>query len=85
MKAQIIIAESASSHPDHTFSVLRGGINSMGSPSFPTVFEGAIVIRIGADPAESGRHSFRCILVDQDGGELSRFELSFEVPQGGGN
>ena len=84
MKVQMILAESASRHPEGTFSLLRGGINLLSSPRFPTVFDGAIVIRIVCDPAESGPHSLRCVLVDEDGGELARFEVGFDVRQGGG-
>ncbi len=84
MKVKMILAESASNHPDGTFSLLRGGINELYSHRFPVFFDGAIIIRITCDPAESGPHLLRCVVVDQDGGELSRFELGFDVRQGGG-
>lgn len=84
MKAHVIIAEAASVHPDGTFSLLRGNINRQRTATFPTVFEGAVAVRIVCDPAESGPHSLRLVVVNQDGGELSRFELAFVVPEGGG-
>ena len=85
MKVKLIVAESAASHPDNTFSLLRGGVNQLTSDRFPAVFDGALVVRIIGDPSESGTHSLRCVLVDQDGGELSRLEAGFQIPQGGGN
>jgi hypothetical protein len=80
----MILAESASNHPDGTFSLLRGGISQLYSHRFPVPFDGAIIIRIVGDPAESGTHSLRCVVVHQDGGELSRFEVGFDVREGGG-
>jgi hypothetical protein len=86
VKAILLLCDAASSHPDGTFSLLRGGITECYAPADkPVVFDGAVVVRIVGSPAESGSHEFRLQVVNEDGHSVApKVEGSFHVPSAGG-
>ena len=86
MKAQLIMADAATTHPDGTFSLLRGGISQINIPrNSPIVFRGALAARISASPSERGAHTFRVVCADQDGGLIGHeMTGNFSIaPEGG--
>jgi hypothetical protein len=87
VKAVLILADAASGHPDHTFSLLRGGITEMSVPrNQPVVFRGALVARVTGIRAEAGKHDFRIVCVDEDGKQVAPpLQGNLEVPPQGGN
>lgn len=86
MRGTVIVAESASVHPDGTFSMLRGHITQVSGPQFPLGLPGALVILIEAEAAEDGPHNFEIRGMDEDGKEGGpRLSAQFNVPKGGGN
>ncbi len=85
MKGKIVLAESATSHPDGTFSLLRGGITHVWAENPPYGFRGSLVVRIEADLADKGQHRFDLRCMSQDGVEvMPTIQGQFDVPQGGG-
>ena len=86
MQATVILADAATTHPDGTFSLLRGGITNVHvPPDKPIVFRGALVARIVGRPGEDGPHNFKIVCIDEDGRSVSPdFTGTFEVPRGGG-
>jgi hypothetical protein len=50
-----LLANGAAGPPDGLLYVLGGGMNTIWSPQVPTVFKGALVIRLLADRSEAGR------------------------------
>jgi hypothetical protein len=87
VKAVLILADAASGHPDHTFSMLRGGITELKVPkNQPPLFRGALVVRITGERAEAGKHEFKIVCVDEDGSEVAPpLPGTMEVPPQGGN
>lgn len=86
MKVTLIMADAVATHPDGTFSLLRGGITRVNIPkNHPIGFHGALLARINATPAEAGQHEFKLICVDQDGARVGQ-ELAgnFALPPEGG-
>lgn len=81
MKAQLILADSAASHPDGTISMLRAGVNQIHGQRL----RAAMVVRIEAGLGDAGDHSFdlRCIGVDGDDA-LPPVEGNFQVAKSGG-
>lgn len=67
MKIMIALAETAAMHPDGTFSLLRGGIDRVWAPQIPVTLRGTLLVLFHADPVESGDHSWRICVVDEDG------------------
>ena len=85
MHAWLILAESASAHPDGTVSILRAGINRLMADKTPILCRAAIVARIEAEPSERGTHSFSIVCIDVDGKErLPTISATFEIPPQGG-
>jgi hypothetical protein len=85
MKAFLILGDAASQHPDGTFSILRAGIDRIGSPGLPASFQGALVVRMAADIGDSGAHTFDLRCLDADGGMvIPQISGQFAVPAGGG-
>lgn len=87
MKVTLILADAASTHPDGTFSLLRGGITKVNVPkNQPITFKGALVARISGDGSEAGNHDFKMICVDEDGNLVGQeFTGSFSLPPQGGH
>ena len=81
------MADAASTHPDGTFSLLRGGITQVNiAKNQPIAFRGALVARITATAAEAGHHEFKLVCVDPDGHAVGP-ELTggFTLPAKGGH
>jgi len=87
MIARLILADAAVTHPDGTFSLLRGGIDRVEvPPNRPASFRGALLVRIEATVAEKGNHTFKLVCVDEDGNPvMPGMNGSFQVPEKGGN
>jgi len=86
MKGFILVADAARAHPDGTFSLLRGGIDRLRTPSNqPIQFRGAVVARIVGRTPESGPHEFRIRVLNEDGQSVAPdINGSLNVPEGGG-
>jgi len=85
MQVILLLSEAATGHPDGSFSTLRAGINRIVSSNVPIPLLCALVIRIEAQPAESGEHKLEVRLMNEDGKEVApRFQRQFQVPAGGG-
>ncbi len=86
MNATLILADSARTHPDGTFSMLRGGITQLNvSPNNPVFFRGTLLVRIVGTSSESGTHEFKIVCVNEDGAHVGPdFSGSFETPPQGG-
>lgn len=86
MKGTLVLAESATQHPDGTFSLLRGGIGNVWGPKPPYGLEGALVIRVLGDMGDRGPHKFDLRFVDSDGkNQAPTINGSFTIPEGGGD
>lgn len=85
MKGQLILAEHATAHPDGTISMLRSGIDRIGTKQLPAKFQGTLIVRIAGDLADAGPHEMDLRCMDQDGKlQLPTVQGRFEIPQGGG-
>jgi len=87
MDAYIDLAEYVSVHEDGTYTVVRGDIDHFrGQEGEPVPVQGALLIKINAQPHESGQHSFRISAIDAGGKRLtdSDIEGTFDVPKEGG-
>lgn len=82
MKITLLLAESASAHPDGTVSLLRAGINRAVNPTAPVPLVAALVARVDGDVSEGGsRHGFKVRLLDEDGRDvIPKVEGSFVLP-----
>ena len=86
MKAKLILAESATLHPDGTVSMLRAGITRLWSPEVPVVFRASLVVRIEAEAAERGKNEFEIHCINEDGkDQLSQIKGQFDSPKSGGD
>lgn len=85
MNVMCVLGEAATSHPDGTFSFLRGGIERVWGPEPPFVFEGAIIVRFRAEPSETGSHEWHLRVIDEDGHYVAPdLAGEFVVPENGG-
>ncbi len=87
VKAFLIVADAARTHPDGTFSLLRGGITSVTTEETkPAVLKASVVARITLEPGEGGPHAFKIAIVNEDGASVAPdFTGSFEAASKGGN
>lgn len=87
MKAFLLFADAARTHPDGTFSVLRGGIDRLETPpSQPAVLKGTLLLRTRAALSEVGKHRFVIRFQNADGQRIAPdLEGEFEIPEGGGS
>lgn len=67
----IILCESATRHPDGTFSLLRGGIDNWVAPQFPVnvVFTFVVTIELSLSETDE-QHTAGLDIVDEDGNRL---------------
>ncbi|HEX5010785.1 MAG TPA: hypothetical protein VFY71_10310 [Planctomycetota bacterium] len=87
MKALLLLAETAASHPDGTVSVLRAGITHVWAspPAQQAQLQGCIVVRIECSMGDQGPHQFDLKCLDEDGKlVMPAMQGQFNVPQGGG-
>lgn len=67
----IILCESATRHPDGTFSLLRGGIDNWVSPQFPVNILFTFVITVELSLSETNQmHTAGLDIIDEDGKRL---------------
>ena len=84
MEVMLIVAQAGARHADGTFTLLRGGITRVWG-KLPVNLTGCALLRIVADPAESGPHDWRLCVIDLDGKDVvPPVDGKFEVPKGGG-
>ena len=87
MKGFLLVADSASTHPDGTFSLLRGGIDRVQvSRTQPIHFRGAVIVRITGELSEAGRHDFKLAFINEDGEPIAPDTTGkVQIPDGGGS
>jgi hypothetical protein len=86
LKGSLLVADSARSHPDGTFSLLRGGIDRVQVPADqPLIHRGSVVARLAGTAAEAGKHRFT-LKVEAESREVVAPDIvgAFEIPPGGG-
>ncbi len=78
----IVLAESATQHPDGTFSLLRGGINHWNVKNLPAQIGFSFIIVLELTPTEVGReHTAELDLLDADGNRiLPQVRFPFSIP-----
>jgi hypothetical protein len=86
MKVRLLLAESATAHPDGTVSMLRAGINRLVNAKEPIPLVAALVARVEGEMSEGGNaHKFTLRLMDEDGKDvIPRLEGQFQLPPDGG-
>ena len=78
----IFLCDSASPHPDGTFSLLRGGIDNWNVQSFPTQISFSFVVILELLSTEVGRmHIAELDIIDADGNRvLPQGKIPFSIP-----
>ncbi len=86
MQLLLVLADAARTHPDGTFSLLRGGITKVTvTEGSPRLLRASLLARILFDPAEAGPHAFRVLVIDQDGSPAGiEVNGNFTAPTQGG-
>ena len=85
MKSDITLAESATTHPDGTLSMLRAGIANVQGRKPPFTLNAALVVRITGDESDKGEHRTEIKGVNESGAEfMPAIKGQFSVPPGGG-
>jgi hypothetical protein len=79
----ITLCESATRHPDGTFSLLRGGIDNWAAPQFPVTITCTVVVTIELSLSETGQlHTVGLDIVDEDGNRLlPQAKIQFSNPK----
>jgi hypothetical protein len=70
VKARLLLAEAATSHPDGTFSVLRAGVTNVWGEKPPVNLQASLVTRIDADLGDVDDHRIEIMCMDEDGKEV---------------
>lgn len=78
----IILCESAVSHTDNTFSVLRGGIDTWAVQDFPAQVIISFVVTLELLSTEVGKeHQAELDLIDMDGNRIvPQWSVPFSIP-----
>lgn len=78
----ILLCESATQHPDKTFSLLRGGIDTWSLPQFPATIHFSFVIILELLSTEAGRNrTIELDVVDMDGNrQMKPIRIPGDVP-----
>ena len=78
----ILLCDSATPHPDGTFSVLRGGIDNWNVQSFPTQIRISFVVILELLSTEVGKtHVAELDIIDADGNRVvSQAKIPFSIP-----
>ena len=86
MRAFLVLSDTARAHSDGTFSLLRGGIGNVQTPSNQAIqFRGSVVARITGNMSEAGSHEFMIRILNEDGQPVAPdMGGTFNVPEGGG-
>ena len=79
----ITLCESATRHPDGTFSLLRGGIDSWAAPQFPVTITCTVVVTIELSLSETDQlHTAGLDIIDEDGNRLlPQAKIQFSNPK----
>jgi len=79
----ITLCESATRHPDGTFSLLRGGIDSWAAPQFPVTITCTVVVTIELSISETNQaHTVGLDIIDEDGARLlPQAKIHFSNPK----
>ncbi len=79
----ITLCESATRHPDGTFSLLRGGIDRWAAPQFPVTITCTVVVTIELSLSETDQvHTVGLDIVDEDGNRLlPQAKIQFSNPK----
>src|SRR5689334_11222518 len=79
----ITLCESATRHPDGTFSLLRGGIDNWAAPQFPVTIACTVVLTIELSLSETDQlHTVGLDIVDEDGSRLlPQAKIQFSNPK----
>ena len=86
MKARLLLAEAATSHPDGTISMLRAGITNVWGEAPPVNLQASLITRIEADLGDVGNHKIEIMCMDEDGKEvMPKLDGQFQVARGGGH
>ena len=78
----ILLCESATPHPDGTFSLLRGGIDNWNIPNFPASINFSYVMILELMSTEVGRtHAAEMDAIDADGNRvMPQAKIPFSIP-----
>ena len=78
----ILLCDSATPHPDNTFSLLRGGIDNWNVQVFPTQIRLSFVVILELLSTEVGRtHIAELDIIDADGNRLlPQAKIPFSIP-----
>jgi hypothetical protein len=78
----IFLCDSVTSHPDNTFSLLRGGIDNWNVQVFPTQIRLNFVVIFELLSTEVGRtHTAELDIIDADGNRLlPQAKIPFSIP-----
>jgi len=71
VKVTLLLGEAATAHPDGTVSILRAGINRVWGPKLPVPLIASLVVKIDAEPVESGSHLVDIRIIDTDGKDIA--------------
>ena len=79
----ITLCESATRHPDGTFSLLRGGIDNWMAVQFPVTITCTVVVTIELSLSETDQlHTVGLDIVDEDGNRLlPQAKIQFSNPK----
>jgi hypothetical protein len=79
----ITLCESATRHPDGTFSLLRGGIDNWAAPHFPVTITCTVVLTLELSLDETDQmHTVGLDIVDEDGARLlPQAKIQFSNPK----
>ena len=79
-----VVCQGANLGPDGTFNLIGGGRDRIAAPGYPlTVATLTLVLRVEANPVETGPHRLGIRLVDADGRQLmAPPDAEFEVGLG---
>ena len=78
----ILLCSAATPHPDGTFSLLRGGVDTWGVQSFPTQVQFGLVVILELVSTEVGvNHLLELDVIDVDGNRIiPQTKIPFSIP-----
>jgi hypothetical protein len=78
----ILLCSAATPHPDGTFSLLRGGVDTWNVQSFPAQVQFGLVVILELSSTEAGiNHSLELDMIDADGNRIvAPIKIPFSVP-----
>jgi len=78
----IVLCSSATPHPDGTFSLLRGGVDTWGVQHFPSQVQFGLVVILELSSTEAGiTHTLELDVIDADGNRIiPQTKIPFSIP-----